>query len=47
MEQDSSVTPAKALGLVAALVAAFGLAVGCFLVLRLFLAALLLAAILV
>ena len=47
MEQDSSVTPAKALGLVAALVAAFGLAVGCFLVLRPFLSALLWAAILV
>ncbi len=46
MEQDS-VTPAKALGLVAALVAAFGLAVGCFLVLRPFLSALLWAAILV
>lgn len=46
MEQDSF-TPAKALGLVAALVAAFGLAVGCFLVLRPFLSALLWAAILV
>ena len=48
MEQgSSSVTPAKALGLVSALVAAFGLAVGCFLVLRPFLSALLWAAILV
>jgi predicted PurR-regulated permease PerM len=47
MEQDSSFTPAKALGLVAALVAAFGLAIGCFLVLRPFLSALLWAAILV
>jgi predicted PurR-regulated permease PerM len=46
-QQDSGVTPAKALGLVAALVAAFGLAVGCFLVLRPFLSALLWAAILV
>jgi predicted PurR-regulated permease PerM len=46
MQQDSF-TPAKALGLVAALVAAFGLAVGCFLVLRPFLSALLWAAILV
>ena len=45
--QQDSVTPAKALGLVAALVAAFGLAVGCFLVLRPFLSALLWAAILV
>jgi predicted PurR-regulated permease PerM len=47
MEQQDSFTPAKALGLVAALVAAFGLAVGCFLVLRPFLSALLWAAILV
>src|SRR3712207_4681435 len=47
MEQQDSVTPAKALALVSALVAAFGLAVGCFLVLRPFLSALLWAAILV
>ena len=46
MEQDSF-TPAKALGLVAALVAAAALAFGCFLVLRPFLSALLWAAILV
>jgi predicted PurR-regulated permease PerM len=46
MEQDSF-TPAKALGVVAALAAAFGLAAGCFLVLRPFLSALLWAAILV
>jgi predicted PurR-regulated permease PerM len=46
MEQDD-VTPAKVLGLVAGLVAAFGLAVGCFLVLRPFLSALLWSAIIV
>ena len=46
MEQNSF-TPAKALGLVAALFAAAALAIGCFLVLRPFLSALLWAAILV